>query len=62
MLILSFLLIPWVYQSTDKTPKLTTSIDPDELWYIHGKAYDLTHFVNKHPGWWGQGGSTGTQI
>lgn len=26
--------------------------DPNSLWYIHGKAYDLTDFVNVHPGGW----------
>lgn len=25
-------------------------VDPNKLWYIHGKAYDLTDFVYKHPG------------
>lgn len=24
--------------------------DPDMLWYIHGKAYDLTDWVKHHPG------------
>lgn len=25
-------------------------IDPDLLWYIHGKAYDLSKFMYTHPG------------
>jgi len=25
-------------------------IKKNRLWYIHGKAYDLTDFVYKHPG------------
>lgn len=24
--------------------------DPKELWVIHGKAYDLTEFLKRHPG------------
>lgn len=25
-------------------------LKPDEVWYIHGKAYDLTRFAARHPG------------
>lgn len=26
------------------------SVDPSSLWYLHGRAYDLSDFINKHPG------------
>jgi hypothetical protein len=26
------------------------SLDPDHLWFVHGKAYDLNAFVARHPG------------
>jgi hypothetical protein len=25
-------------------------VDPSQLWFIHGKAYDLTSFLERHPG------------
>jgi cytochrome b involved in lipid metabolism len=25
-------------------------VDPDRLWFIHGRAYDLNPFVSRHPG------------
>jgi hypothetical protein len=25
-------------------------VDPSKLWFIHGKAYDLTSFLDRHPG------------
>jgi len=25
-------------------------VNKNRLWYIHGKAYDLTDFIYKHPG------------
>jgi hypothetical protein len=33
----------------DKTTEYA-DVDPDELWYIHGKAYDLRDFIKDHPG------------
>ncbi len=42
--------------------KAAQGVDPNDLWYIHGKAYDLSDFVKVHPGasvclvgWSGQG-------
>lgn len=26
------------------------SVDPSSLWYLHGRAYDLSDFINQHPG------------
>lgn len=26
------------------------TVDLDTLWYIHGRAYDLTQFLKRHPG------------
>lgn len=26
------------------------TVDLDALWYIHGRAYDLTQFLKRHPG------------
>ena len=26
------------------------TVDPNKLWYIHGKAYDLSDWVKHHPG------------
>lgn len=28
----------------------TKEVDYNMLWYIHGQAYDLTDWLNKHPG------------
>jgi hypothetical protein len=28
----------------------TKEVDYDKLWYIHGQAYDLTDWLDKHPG------------
>jgi cytochrome b involved in lipid metabolism len=27
-----------------------TTVDLKELWFIHGRAYDLTSFLKAHPG------------
>lgn len=27
-----------------------TAFDPKTLWYIHGEAYDLSGFIQSHPG------------
>jgi hypothetical protein len=43
-----------VLQQTTTTTATSTAqysdIHPDDLWYIHGQAYDLRDFINKHPG------------
>lgn len=31
-------------------PTAAAVIDPGQLWYIRGKAYDLTSFLGRHPG------------
>jgi cytochrome b involved in lipid metabolism len=28
----------------------TKEVDYNRLWYIHGQAYDLTDWLDKHPG------------
>ena len=35
---------------TNKGKKAKGEVDPNSLWYIHGKAYDLTDFIHVHPG------------
>jgi hypothetical protein len=34
----------------DESPQSDPEVDPSALWYIHGKAYDLTSYMKTHPG------------
>lgn len=36
--------------TADKEEGAATIINPEDLWYVHGKAYDLMAFVPSHPG------------
>jgi hypothetical protein len=29
-----------------------SAVAPSQLWYVHGRAYDLTPFLDRHPGGW----------
>lgn len=36
-----------------KSDEATSYSAPDKLWYIHGRAYELSDFVRSHPGRFG---------
>lgn len=39
-----------VFTKAQATKGTKAEVDPNSLWYIHGKAYDLTDFIYVHPG------------
>lgn len=37
-------------QPAQENLDVLTAFDPKTLWYIHGEAYDLSDFIQSHPG------------